>query len=98
GDNGSFRPAISADGRFVAIASNATNLVGGDTNGFTDIFVRDRKTGKTRRVSLSSAGAQGDSGSFEPSISADGGFVAFTSEATNLVGGDTNGFEDVFVR
>src|SRR5947207_827443 len=98
GNQGSFSPAISADGRFVAFDSAATNLVGNDTNGSEDVFVRDLKAHKTRRVSLSSAGVQGDGLSFSPSISADGRFVAFASHATNLVGGDTNGFEDVFVR
>src|SRR5437764_1157953 len=98
GDSGSFHPVISADGRFIAFASDATNLVGGDTNGLADVFVRDRKTHKTRRVSLSSAGAQADKGSFRPAISADGRFVAFASVATNLVGGDTNGQDDIFVR
>src|SRR5436190_5848928 len=86
GNDDSFEPAISADGRFVAFSSDATNLVGGDTNGTSDIFVRDRRTHKTRRVSVSSAGAQGNDGSFSPSISADGRFVAFASDATNLVG------------
>ena len=98
GDSGSFHPAVSADGRFVAFASNATNLVGGDTNAVSDVFVRDRKTHKTKRVSVSSAGAQGNDLSESASISADGRFVAFESVATNLVGNDTNGFDDVFVR
>jgi Tol biopolymer transport system component len=94
----SLSPTISADGRFVAFASDATNLVGGDTNGARDIFVRDRQTGKTRRVSVSSAGAEGNGSSNGLSISADGRFVAFQSNATNLVSGDTNGFADIFVR
>jgi Tol biopolymer transport system component len=98
GNDASYSPSISADGRFVAFQSFASNLVGGDTNGFTDVFVRNRKTGKTRRVSVSSAGAEGDGGSYHPSISADGRFVALVSSATNLVGGDTNGFSDVFLR
>jgi WD40-like Beta Propeller Repeat len=93
------RPSISADGRFVAFRSDATNLVGGDTNGYGDIFVRDLKTGKTKRVSVDSSGAQAaDGDSYNPSISAGGRFVAFTSYATNLVGGDTNGYGDIFVR
>ena len=94
----SFAPAISADGRFVAFPSEATNLVPGDTNGVTDVFVRDRLTGTTERVSVSSAGAEANGTSFAPAISADGRFVAFPSEATNLVPGDTNGATDVFVR
>ena len=62
------------------------------------MFVRDRQTGTTRRVSVGPGGVQGDSGSDHGSISADGRFVAFWSAATNLVPGDTNGQADVFVR
>ena len=98
-DNGSSdSPAISAIGRFVAFESDASNLVGGDTNGLRDIFVRDRSTGKTTLVSRSSAGAQGNGNSYSPVISADGRFVTFTSDASNLVGGDTNGISDIFIR
>jgi hypothetical protein len=89
---------LSADGRFVAFDSFATNLVPGDTNNRRDVFVRDRQGGTTRRVSLGSGGAQGNGDSVLPSISAGGRFVAFISGATNLVPGDTNGFIDVFVR
>src|SRR2546430_15507603 len=103
GANGNrFAPAMSADGRFVAFASDATNLVGRDTNGAVDIFVHDRVTGATKRVSVSSTGAQANddsfAGFFAPAVSADGRFVAFSSDATNLVPGDTNGRTDVFVR
>jgi Tol biopolymer transport system component len=94
----SFSPRISADGRFVAFASEATNLVAGDTNGATDIFVHDRETGRTTRVSVASNGAQSDSDCFAPSISGDGRFVAFTTDAGNLVPGDTNQASDVFVH
>ena len=94
----SFTPAVSADGRFVVFQSDATNLVGGDTNAVRDIFIRDRSAGTTRRMSVSSAGAQADGESLSPSISADGEHVAFTSSATNLVTGDTNGTNDIFVR
>jgi Tol biopolymer transport system component len=90
--------AISADGRYVTYNSNATNLVAGDTNGFSDIFVRDRNGGTTVRASVDSLGAQGNTNSSDPAISADGRCVAFQSYATNLVAGDTNGFADVFVR
>jgi WD40 repeat protein len=83
--------SISADGRYVAFHSDATNLVEGDTNGFTDIFVHDRLTGETTVVSVSSDGTQGNGGSSIPSISADGRYVAFRSDATNLVKGVTNG-------
>jgi Tol biopolymer transport system component len=95
----SFDPSISDSGRYVAFASRATNLVPGDTNGRTDVFVRDRRPGGgTTRVSLASNGAQGNDDSSDPSLSADGRFVAFASLATNLVPGDTNGRTDVFVR
>jgi Tol biopolymer transport system component len=93
----SFEPAISADGRFVAFASAATNLVGGDTNDANDVFVRDRQTNTTTRVSVAPGGANADGGSDAPSISADGRLVAFTSAATNLVDGDTNNQRDAFV-
>jgi Tol biopolymer transport system component len=98
GNGSSHSASISADGRFVAFYSFASNLVAGDGNGFFDVFVRDRKSGKTRRVSVRSNGAEGNDHSFNPSISADGRFVAFDSGASNLVGGDGNGVFDVFVR
>ena len=93
-------PALSPDGRYLAFDSAATNLVPGDTNLATDVFVRDRRTGRTERVSLNSQGRQTTrfSGSFNPKISRDGRFVAFDSHAGNLVSGDTNGELDVFVR
>ena len=97
-DGPSSTAAVSADGRFVAFQSYATNLVPNDTNGTYDIFVHDRKTGRTRRISVSSSGAQGAAPSYYPSISADGRFVAFQSYATTLVPGDTNGFADIFVH
>lgn len=90
--------AISADGRFVAFASDASSIVRRDTNGVWDIFVHDRESGKTKRVSVSSDEVQGDGASFHPSISADGRFVAFVSLATNLVDDDTNGWHDILVR
>jgi Tol biopolymer transport system component len=98
GDGASEEPSISASGRFVAFASSATNIVGSDTNLATDIFVHDRKTHTTRRATVSSAGVEGNSGSGGASISADGRFVAFESNSSNLVGSDTNGVRDVFVR
>jgi Tol biopolymer transport system component len=94
----SYSPFISADGRYVTFDSDAAGLVAGDTNGATDIFVRDRQTGTTTLASKSSAGVQGDGGSYNPSVSSDGRYVAFSSAATNLVAGDTNGKWDVFVR
>ena len=93
----SYYPSISANGRFVAFYSKASNLVEGDTNEVEDIFVRDHEKGTTERVSLTSNRAQSNNGSFSPSISADGRFVAFYSKASNLVEGDTNGMEDIFV-
>jgi hypothetical protein len=90
--------AISSDGRYVAFASAGTNLVSGDTNGTFDVFLRDRTSATTERVSVSSYGTQGDAASLDPSLSADGNLVAFDSAATNLVAGDTNGYYDVFVR
>jgi hypothetical protein len=100
GNGGSVASCISADGRFVAFDSWASNLVSGDTNGTTDVFIRDRETGITEIVSVSSNGEQGNGWSSinNASISADGGFVVFESEATNLVSNDTNGTNDVFIR
>ena len=98
GDEGGGAAAVSADGRYVAFLSNSTNLVAGDTNGTDDVFVHDRQTGVTERVSVASDGTQGNQGSFWPSISADGRYVAFASYATNLVAGDTNNAEDFFVH
>jgi Tol biopolymer transport system component len=93
--------SISADGRFITLQSDATNLVSGDTNVSWDSFVYDRQTGTTDRVSISTSGAQG--GSFfvqypSPVITADGRYVVFSSEAGNLINGDTNGVFDVFMR
>ncbi len=98
GNGFSAGPVLSADGRFVAFHSTATNLVAGDTNGATDVFVRDRQTGTTERVSVASGGTQGNGSSAGPVLSADGGLVAFHSTATNLVAGDANGAYDVFVH
>ncbi|MEG4632535.1 calcium-binding protein [Microcoleus sp. AR_TQ3_B6] len=104
GNNSSYRPSISADGRFVAFESYASNIVPGDTNSSPDfilsrdIFVRDTLTNTTTRVSVDSAGNQANSLSDRASISADGRFVAFTSDASNIVPGDTNNRNDIFVR
>jgi Tol biopolymer transport system component len=97
-DNRSSESSISSEGRYVAFQSGATNLVANDTNNVPDIFVRDRLSGTTERVSVNSSGNQADNFSRQPSISADGRYVAFSSEATNLVAKDTNGSEDIFVR
>jgi archaellum component FlaF (FlaF/FlaG flagellin family) len=97
-NNNSYAASVSADGRYVAFQSMASNLVPGDTNAHTDIFVRDRARETTRRVRVSGVGAQADNGSGTAAISADGRYVAFTSYASNLVTGDTNRHYDVFVR
>ncbi len=98
GDGTSEEPSISADGRFVAFVSIASNLVADDTNGQRDAFVHDRETGQTRRVSVASDGSQGDGPSYEPILSADGSIVAFTSSAGTLVADDANLESDVFVH
>jgi Tol biopolymer transport system component len=98
GDYESRQPSISDDGRFVAFTSSATNLVAGDTNRFEDIFVKDLATGTVTRVSVDSAGVESFGNSYWPAISGDGQVVVFTSAAVNLVPGDTNGIEDVFVH
>ena len=94
GNNNSSTPAVSADGRFVAYSSRASNLVADDTNSTDDIFVYDRSTQTIERVSVSDAGEQGNFASINPSISADGRYVAFESEATKLVPNDNNGQSD----
>jgi Tol biopolymer transport system component len=99
GNGYSSSPAISSDGRFVAFGSRASNLVPGDTNACGDVFVHDRQTGQTTRVSVDSGGIQGNQDLYgSTSISTDGRFVAFGSHASNLVPGDTNGAADVFVH
>ncbi len=95
---GSHDPAISDDGRFVAFESDATDLVGADGNGATDVFVHDRQDGTTERVSVHTDGTEGDDASSNPAISDDGRFVAFESDATDLVDDDTNAMTDVFVH
>jgi hypothetical protein len=98
GNGDSFSAPISADGRYVAFGSEASNLVPGDTNGVRDVFVRDRATGATTRVSVASDGTQGNQISFVGSISADGRYVSFFGGASTLVPGDTNGERDSFVH
>jgi Tol biopolymer transport system component len=99
GNEESFGISITPDGRYVAFTSRASNLVEGDTAGQTDAFLRDRRTGTTTRISVSSQGTQGNSESTGPQISADGSHVVFQSWATNLVKGDTTAdAADVFVR
>jgi Tol biopolymer transport system component len=94
----SFNPVVSADGRFVAYQSTASNLVYNDNNGQIDVFVRDVQNGKTYLVSRTTTGASGNGASFNPVMTPDGGHVAFESHASDLVAGDNNGRMDVFVR
>jgi Tol biopolymer transport system component len=91
-------PQITPDGRFVLFASEASNLVPGDTNGEKDVFLRDLQLGTLQRVSLTSTGGQANGSSPHGSISADGRYVVFQSAASNLVPRDTNGADDMFVR
>jgi Tol biopolymer transport system component len=91
-----YRPVFSRHGRYVAFVSHASNLVAGDTNKSLDVFWRDRLTGVTKRVSVSTSGVQGNGNSIDPSISADGNLVAFSSGASNFVAADPEG--GVFLR
>ncbi len=97
GDGWCEEPSISSDGRFVAFTSSSTNLVPGDTNGVEDVFVRDRATRRTIRVSMTHEAKEANSDSRAPSISEDGQRVVFSSSATNMIAGDSNNREDVFV-
>jgi Tol biopolymer transport system component len=94
----SFFPSVSADGRYVAFASQANDLVPGDSGSSEDIFVRDLQAGTTSRVTLDSAGGSPDAGTRHAWISGGGQHVVFASPASDLVAGDGNGVEDVFVR
>ncbi len=98
GNGSSSEASISSDGRFIAFASSASNLVPNDFNNVADIFIRDRVLGTTELVSISSDGVQGNNQSRKSSISADGRFIAFSSWAQNLVPIATNGFMDVYVH
>jgi Tol biopolymer transport system component len=91
-------PSITDDGRFVVFNSSATNLVPGDANGYSDVFLRDRQAGTTERMSVSSSGTEGNGDSYLATISADGRLIAFVSSAANLVAGDSNGYLDAFVH
>lgn len=96
GDSGN--PTVSATGRFVVYDSLAKNLIKSDTNKSSDVFIRDRQARTTKRVSIRNGGGQGNAWSFDPTISNSGRYIAFSSDATNLVKGDTNRKRDGFVR
>ena len=99
GNNRSYWPSISGDGRYITFYSSSTNLVTNDTNGLRDIFLRDIQTGLTSRISISTLGIESMGGdSYEPAISANGRYIAFRSKATNLVSNDTNNTDDVFIH
>jgi Tol biopolymer transport system component len=98
GNQSSFDPSMSDDGRFVVFTSKATNLVTNDSNDFDDIYVRDRRLGTTGRVSVNSNGGQANGPSSAAEISGNGRYVAFLSDASNLVPGDENDLPDLFVR
>ncbi len=96
GNGASLQPAINQDGRYIVFESDATNLVANDTNGVRDIFRKDLLSGETLRCSTDAAGTQADGASNFAVASADGVFVTFASDATNLVTNDTNGASDIF--
>jgi hypothetical protein len=98
GNGDSFPSAISTNGQFAFFESLSSDLVAGDTNGATDIFVRDTVNNITTLVSVSTNGSAGNAYSRDATITPDGRYVAFVSAASNLVAGDTNGIPDVFVR
>jgi Tol biopolymer transport system component len=97
GDDGSFLPSVSGNGRFVAFESDAGNL-GGGASGFIDVFIHDRETGSTRLISRATSGDAGDADSFYATVSADGRFVAFTSRSDNFSTSDDNDVSNAFVR
>jgi len=98
GNLSSQQPAISGDDRFVTFSSFASNLVPGDTNGEPDVFIKDLQAGAIERISVDSSGNQGNGGSFAPSISSDGRYVAFVSMASNFFPGDSQSSWDIFIR
>lgn len=98
GNSGSIQPSLSGNGRFVTFTTFASNLVSGDANFVSDILVRDRTLGTTERVSLSDTEVAPNDASNQSSVSEDGRYVAFASVGTNLVSGDTNSGQDVFLR
>lgn len=97
GNGYSDNPSLTADGRYTVFASDATDLVTGDSNGKRDVFIYDNLNSTVRRLNLSQQGAEGNAASNNPSISGNGRYVAFSSDATNLILGDVNGFTDIFI-
>jgi len=89
---------ISGSGRYITFVTSASNLVSGDTNGESDVFVHDLRAGTTSRVNVSTSGAQANSPTYDAAISGDGRYITFGSRASNLSPADTNGVSDVFVR
>ena len=98
GNGNSLAGQVSTNGRYAVFQSDASDLLPGDTNGVSDIFVRDLQTGSNILVSVAADGSWGNGVSTDPVMTPDGRYVAFVSAATNLVAGDTNGIADVFVR
>ena len=98
GNGISSQAGISANGRYVVFRSAATNLVAGDANGVDDIFCRDLLTKTTTRISVDSSGTEGNGASLTPAVSGDGRYVVFASSASDLVSGDSNGQQDIFLR
>jgi Tol biopolymer transport system component len=96
-DGFSYEPQFSPDGRYVVFDSYATNLVAGDSNQKSDIFLKDLSTGAVTCISSAATGIQGDQNSFVPRFSLDGRHVVFESDATNLVANDGNGKSDIFL-
>ena len=98
GNDSSSFPSISSYGRFVAYSTEATDITAGDQNGVADIVLYGRQSGAANRISLTNSGDEADGESIRPSISGDGKLVAYESLTTNLVGGDSNRMNDIFVR
>jgi hypothetical protein len=97
-NDSSLASSMSGDGRFVAFMSRATNLVAGDSNNAADVFIRDLQAGVTARVSVAADGTQANGATYSGSLDKSGKFIALTSEATNMVSGDSNGAFEVFVK
>jgi VCBS repeat-containing protein len=98
GNASSWDVALSGDGTYVLFASDATNLVAGDSNAVGDVFLYHTTDGSLTRVNLTNSGTQADAACFDLAVSLDNTMLAFTSPATNAVAGDTNVSKDVFVK